>query len=373
MGEGVLRPSLENLIAELGISNKVKLVGWKTHDELHKLYADSHIFILSSVTASDGDKEGQGLVLQEAQAMGLPVLSTLHNGIPDGVLDGKSGFLVPERDVDALAEKLNYLVEHPEVWSEMGLAGRKFVEQNYDINKLNDKLVQIYQDLLDFTTLGAYKYMLKLNLGCGDQNPDGWVNVDYALGAWLFKIPGFKFINKKLKLFNLTWSDNVFIHNLCRKLPWADNSVDVIYSSHTLEHLSKEEGLNLLRECYRVLNPNGTIRIVVPDLKCIVDSYQQEKIAADEVLDSLKVGYSSRRDGFWKQKFAPFIRSPHKCMYDDRALLRIMSEIGFEVASKNAFESDIEDINTIEKEGRTKEAVIVEGIKIKLNTTLLAH
>jgi colanic acid/amylovoran biosynthesis glycosyltransferase len=152
VGEGVLRPSIENLIAELGISNQVKLLGWKTHDELQKLYADSHIFILSSVTASDGDKEGQGLVLQEAQAMGLPVLSTLHNGIPDGVLDGKSGFLVPERDVEALAEKLNYLVEHPEVWSEMGLAGRKFVEQNYDINKLNDKLVQMYRDLLDINT-----------------------------------------------------------------------------------------------------------------------------------------------------------------------------------------------------------------------------
>ena len=104
---------------------------------------------MSSVTASDGDKEGQGLVLQEAQGMGLPVLSTLHNGIPDGVLDGKSGFLVPERDVDGLAQKLDYLLENPQVWSEMGLAGRKFVEQHYDINKLNDKLVQIYQDLLN--------------------------------------------------------------------------------------------------------------------------------------------------------------------------------------------------------------------------------
>ena len=212
--------------------------------------------------------------------------------------------------------------------------------------------------------------MLKLNLGCGDRTPDGWINVDYALGAWLFKIPGFRAVNKKVRLLNLTWSDKVFIHNLCRKLPWADNSVDVVYSSHTLEHLSKEEGLSLLQECYRVLKPNGTIRIVVPDLKYIIDLYQQQQVAADDVLNLLHVGYSSAKDGFWKQRFGPFIRCPHKCMYDDKSLLRIMSEIGFQVTSKSAFESNIEDINIIEKESRTKESVIVEGIKAESPSVL---
>jgi colanic acid/amylovoran biosynthesis glycosyltransferase len=149
VGEGHLREPLEKLIAELGVSEKVHLLGWMTQDEVRKLYADSHIFILSSVTAADGDKEGQGLVLQEAQAMGLPVLSTLHNGIPDGVLDGESGFLVPEKDADASAEKLTYLIENPENWPEMGLAGRKFVEERYDINKLNDRLVKIYEQILN--------------------------------------------------------------------------------------------------------------------------------------------------------------------------------------------------------------------------------
>ena len=102
VGDGELRPKLLQLIKFLGLGEKVKLLGWMDEEEVRRLYQDTHIFILSSVTASDGDMEGQGLVLQEAQAMGLPVLSTLHNGIPDGVLDGKSGFLVPEKDVDAL-------------------------------------------------------------------------------------------------------------------------------------------------------------------------------------------------------------------------------------------------------------------------------
>ncbi|NEP43525.1 MAG: colanic acid biosynthesis glycosyltransferase WcaL, partial [Okeania sp. SIO2H7] len=148
VGEGHLREPLEKLIAELGVAEKVHLLGWMTQDEVRQLYADSQIFILSSVTAANGDKEGQGLVLQEAQAMGLPVLSTFHNGIPDGVLDGESGFLVPEKDADALAEKLTYLIENSQIVPKMGRAGRKFVEERYDINKLNDRLVEIYENLL---------------------------------------------------------------------------------------------------------------------------------------------------------------------------------------------------------------------------------
>lgn len=147
VGEGQLRPSIEKLIAELRLTDKVTLLGARTQHEVCTLLANSDIFILASVAAADGDHEGQGLALQEAQAMGLPVVSTLHNGIPEGVLDGRSGYLVPERDADALAERLAYLVEHPKLWLEMGRAGRAFVEQHYDINKLNDRLVEIYNTL----------------------------------------------------------------------------------------------------------------------------------------------------------------------------------------------------------------------------------
>lgn len=149
VGDGSLRESLEALVLDLKISDNVKLLGWMTQEQVRQLYDDSHIFILPSVTAADGDREGQALVLQEAQAMGLPILSTLHNGIPEGVLDGKSGFLVPERDVDALAEKLRYLVTNPEVWATMGRQGRAYVEERYNIEQLNEQLVEIYQKLMN--------------------------------------------------------------------------------------------------------------------------------------------------------------------------------------------------------------------------------
>jgi colanic acid/amylovoran biosynthesis glycosyltransferase len=148
-GDGLLKIDLNRLINDLDVADSVKLLGWQRQEEIVKLMKEADILLAPSVCSKDGDWEGIPVVLMEALAQGLPVLSTQHSGIPELVQDGKSGFLVPERDVDALAEKLTYLIEHPEIWPEMGWSGRDYVERHYDINKLNDQLVQLYQRLLD--------------------------------------------------------------------------------------------------------------------------------------------------------------------------------------------------------------------------------
>jgi len=148
-GDGPLKEELSYLIRRLKIEEKIKLLGWQDQNQIQKLYQQSHLFILASLTAKSGDQEGQGLVLQEAQASGLPVIATKHNGFPEGILEGKSGFLVPEGDVKALAEKLEYLITHPQIWLKIGRAGRKFVEKQYDSDRLNKQLVKIYQKLLN--------------------------------------------------------------------------------------------------------------------------------------------------------------------------------------------------------------------------------
>lgn len=148
IGEGTEREYLQTLVEDLNIVDKVRFLGGMTQEEVRKVYDSSHLFMLSSVTAANGDMEGQGLVLQEAQCTGLPVISTLHNGIPDGVLDGQSGFLVPEKDIDALTNKLIYLSSNPDVWALMGRAGHDFVKSRYDIRSLNDRLVNLYKELL---------------------------------------------------------------------------------------------------------------------------------------------------------------------------------------------------------------------------------
>nr|MBI1230171.1 glycosyltransferase [Cytophagales bacterium] len=91
---------------------------------------------------------GFNLRNREAQAMQLPVLATLHNGIPEGVKDGISGYLVPERDIDQLTIKMKYLIDHPTIREEMGKQGRAFVMEKFDNNKLGKKLEEIYINLI---------------------------------------------------------------------------------------------------------------------------------------------------------------------------------------------------------------------------------
>lgn len=146
-GDGPLRSELKALVKNLNLEKYIKFLGAVDQDKALEIYQQSHIFVLPSITAKNEDREGQALVIQEAQAMGLPVISTLHNGIPEGVIDGRSGFLVPEKDVNALVEKLGYLIEHPEIWPAMGKCGREFVEKKYNIQELNNQLVRIYQKL----------------------------------------------------------------------------------------------------------------------------------------------------------------------------------------------------------------------------------
>lgn len=147
-GEGSLRDELARLADDLDVRERVKLVGACNRDEVIRLLEAAHLFVLPSVTAPDGDTEGMPIALREAQAAGLPVVTTEHAGNPEAIVPGESGFLVPERDVDALAERLAYLIDNPDLWPEMGRKGREFVEANFDIEKLNRRLVRIYEDVI---------------------------------------------------------------------------------------------------------------------------------------------------------------------------------------------------------------------------------
>ena len=147
-GDGPLRSALENLTQKLGLDKHIYFLGNLDQKEVIDLYGKSHIFLLPCITASDYDQEGQALVLQEAQACGLPVLSTRHNGIPEGMLDGQSGFLVPEKDVASLTERLYYLVNRSQEWAKMGRLGSDYVRQKYDQKHISKVIEEIYKNHL---------------------------------------------------------------------------------------------------------------------------------------------------------------------------------------------------------------------------------
>jgi colanic acid/amylovoran biosynthesis glycosyltransferase len=143
-GAGSLEVSLRETAKGLGVEDAVHFLGLCDAAEVRRLYARASVFTLPSVTASNGDMEGQGLVLQEAQICGVPVVTTRHNGIPDGLVDGETGFLVEERDVVALADRIEYLLTHDAERAEMGRKGRDFVAGKYDIGPITETLKGIY-------------------------------------------------------------------------------------------------------------------------------------------------------------------------------------------------------------------------------------
>lgn len=146
VGAGPLRKTLEQLAKELGLESQVHFHGARTTEQLQAHYRDNHLFILPSVSI-EGDAEGQGLVLQEAQATGMPVVATRHGGLPEGMVPDQSGLVVEEGNAEALTGALAQLADHPERWEAMGRAGRDFVAAHYDAGMLRGRLVDLYQSV----------------------------------------------------------------------------------------------------------------------------------------------------------------------------------------------------------------------------------
>lgn len=146
-GEGERRGAIEGIIRDEGLTDVVSLPGWKQRGELRELLSAAHIFLAPSVTARSGDREGIPNVLKEAMATGMPVVATAHSGIPELVIDGVTGCLVPEGDDAALANSLASLADHPERWAALGREARRIVEKDYNIEPLNDELLSLYRSL----------------------------------------------------------------------------------------------------------------------------------------------------------------------------------------------------------------------------------
>ncbi len=149
VGGGPLRLNLKLLTKILHLGEKVSFSGEKEPKDIPEEMWNAQIFLAPSVTSRSGNKEGIPNVIKEAMATGLPVVSTRHAGIPELVIDGKTGFLVPEKDVNGLADRLGYLIAHPEIWDDLGRQGRKVVEEKFNLFKQVRKLEKIYQGVID--------------------------------------------------------------------------------------------------------------------------------------------------------------------------------------------------------------------------------
>lgn len=147
-GEGHELDTLQALVSTLGLSGHVHLLGAQPHHVVTGMLARGHAMLAPSVTGEDGDQEGIPTVTMEAMASGLPVLSTFHSGIPEAVLDGRTGFLAPERDPDVLARYILHLYDNPDIGPAMGRQGRAHTMLEFNIERQNRRAVDLYERIV---------------------------------------------------------------------------------------------------------------------------------------------------------------------------------------------------------------------------------
>lgn len=137
-GEGPLLETCQNLVEFYGIENKVEFKGKVNKDAIIKLLQESIAFVQHSITSKNGDMEGTPVGVMEASSAGLPVVSTNHAGIPDVIQNGKTGYLVSEKDVDNMALYMRKVLENSDLAKQMGEYGKVFIKENITMrNHLN--------------------------------------------------------------------------------------------------------------------------------------------------------------------------------------------------------------------------------------------
>jgi colanic acid/amylovoran biosynthesis glycosyltransferase len=142
IGDGTFRQALETLNCELGV--KAEFLGEQSQQTIRWWQERSRVFCGPSVTLSDGMSEAFGNVFSEAQAMGLPVVSFRHGGIPETMCEGVTGLLATERDVDQLAAHLLRFLTDDTFWWTAREQGMAWVRRNFDVHFQTEKLEMIY-------------------------------------------------------------------------------------------------------------------------------------------------------------------------------------------------------------------------------------
>lgn len=146
IGDGTFRPALEALNRELG--TRAEFLGEQTQATIRVWLERARVFCGPSVTLEDGMSEAFGNVFSEAQAMGVPVVSFRHGGIPETMREGETGLLAPERDFEMLARHLHRYLADDAFWLHSREQGMQWVRQNFDVRSQTAKLEELYDSVV---------------------------------------------------------------------------------------------------------------------------------------------------------------------------------------------------------------------------------
>jgi glycosyltransferase involved in cell wall biosynthesis len=144
VGDGPVRSKLERQASNLDISGRVHFLGYVAHPELSSVIREFDVFALPTFG------EGFGLVLLEAMCCGKPIVASEVMSIPEIVLDGKTGILVPPNDMSSLSDALLKLIQDERLGQQFGTAGRERVEQKFTVERMVQGTIEVYEDMLRY-------------------------------------------------------------------------------------------------------------------------------------------------------------------------------------------------------------------------------
>jgi glycosyltransferase involved in cell wall biosynthesis len=145
IGDGAMLPECRKLASDLGVAKAVTFLGPQPPPVVQTEMRKARCLVQHSVEAPSGDTEGTPISVIEAGATGLPVVATRHAGIPDVVVEGETGFLVDEHDVDAMADRMIRIAGDPELAGRLGRVARTRVERHFSIEQSIARLWRIIE------------------------------------------------------------------------------------------------------------------------------------------------------------------------------------------------------------------------------------
>ncbi|ADU31080.1 glycosyltransferase [Evansella cellulosilytica] len=149
IGDGPRRKEIIRIVKKHKMKKSVQIKDPLPHKEIVKEMARAHIFCLPSVTEKNGNQEGIPNVLKEAMAIGVPIVTTEHAGIPELIEHKVHGYLVHERDVRGLVHGLVRIIDDSHSWEKMTLRARKKIEKSYNSTIQVKQLENLYTSLID--------------------------------------------------------------------------------------------------------------------------------------------------------------------------------------------------------------------------------
>lgn len=148
IGDGPLKYGLAKEATALGLGTSIRFLGALPNEETLSWIRKAAVLVVPSVTIANGYAEALGMVNLEASCQGVPVVASASGGIPEAIRDGETGFLVPERDIVGLAERISSLLRDAHLRFRMGSSGRQYMERKFDIRQQSECLERLYDSVL---------------------------------------------------------------------------------------------------------------------------------------------------------------------------------------------------------------------------------